>query len=98
MPTGDPAPNLAWIANYIWGIADDVLRDLKKHISEMVAMWRVMIKSTSTLTKMFLSPSCDTAGYIDFCPICGTLEVKDSNLKISKLVSITLSLSFSTVT
>ena len=28
MPTGDPAPNLAWIANYIWGIADDVLRDL----------------------------------------------------------------------
>ena len=24
----DPAPNLAWIANYIWGIADDVLRDL----------------------------------------------------------------------
>ena len=28
MPAGDPAPNLAWIANYIWGIADDVLRDL----------------------------------------------------------------------
>ena len=24
----EPAPNLAWIANYIWGIADDVLRDL----------------------------------------------------------------------
>ena len=24
----NPAPNLAWIANYIWGIADDVLRDL----------------------------------------------------------------------
>ena len=28
MPAGDQAPNLAWIANYIWGIADDVLRDL----------------------------------------------------------------------
>ena len=28
MPAGEPAPNLAWIANYIWGIADDVLRDL----------------------------------------------------------------------
>ena len=22
------APNLNWIANYIWGIADDVLRDV----------------------------------------------------------------------
>ena len=30
-PTDDPhmtAPNLNWIANYIWGIADDVLRDV----------------------------------------------------------------------
>ena len=33
-PTGDQltthmtAPNLNWIANYIWGIADDVLRDV----------------------------------------------------------------------
>ena len=26
-PSSSP-PNLAWIANYIWGIADDVLRDL----------------------------------------------------------------------
>ena len=26
-PSSSP-PTLAWIANYIWGIADDVLRDL----------------------------------------------------------------------
>ena len=26
--TTAPTPNLNWIANYIWGIADDVLRDV----------------------------------------------------------------------
>ena len=26
--TATTAPNLNWIANYIWGIADDVLRDV----------------------------------------------------------------------